>query len=572
MFRLWFYLVFILGGFFSTAVQAQTNYSFVSTYQEWINPNNQFIDYFDDQARVVFIGSAAYSKNGDGTRPTVSEGMGYGLLLAYANNDQTTFDKFLRYIIGVANNQGCSVFTGQECLAPCPFLMPWVVNEQGVPFWYLPNASSTTSYYSSGSASDADMQIAWALYLASENVKKGSWANSTFSTVKGVLTYRQIFEIMALQIRLNDVDLRKLRYTPGNQWGASGKKLIYPGYFTPQAFLALDKAPLPNISTSCPNPYPTNSPINSLKLVFKNNATKTVSIDYLGGNGGLQVDANFVPKPADPNGYTVGALEEATAIFTSDNQYYANATIQATHYAPNGFATITSNYYIEYNNNVWTVTDKGSTPKQSTYCQSPAGNVVYVFLTQPGINRITFKFSQVLDNSIKAILKNQMSYVRPYKNALLPNVIYYNGTFPDDNFSYYFGFDSCRFGLWTGGFLQSNPGYNNPLIRISLALLLRKTGIANFIQNNTLPAQGINILTDQPFGDWSNPAIPLNATMMTGAAALGYTKIFNALSPPVLAYQLVNNQPSVNDPEGDSGPYYNAAMVLLSEAILNKKL
>lgn len=571
MHRCIFFALFFFIGFFSKDLKA--DYSFTSNYQQWVDPNNHFIDYFSDQARVIFMGSQAYSQSGDGTRPTVSEGMGYGLLLAYANNDQATFDKFVRYIMGVANNQGCSVFTGQECLAPCPFLMPWVVNDQGVPFWYLPNASSTTSYYSSGSATDADMQIAWALKMASDYVKKGTWTNSTFSTVKGTLTYEQIFEEMTLQIRLNDIGLRTLRYSPGNQWGRTGKTLMYPGYFTPQAFLALDAAPTPNVSTNCPNPYPTNSPDNSLMLVFKNNGTKTVSIDYLGGNGSVQVDANFVPKPGVPNGYTVAPLEEATAIFSSSNAYYANATIQATHYAPNGFATITSKYYIEFNNNIWTVTDQGSTPKLSTYCQSPAGNVVYVFLTEPGVENVTFKFSKSLNSSFKTILKNQIGYLSLYRNTLLPNVIYYSGNFPDDDFSYIFGYDACRFALWVGGFLQSNPNYkNNTALRSSLSLLLRKTGIANYIKNNTLPSLGIDVLTNQALGDWNSPAIPLNATVMTGAAILGYQDIYNALSPSVLNYSIVDNQPSVNDPTGDSGPYYNAAMVLLSEAILNKKL
>lgn len=587
MIRSWFFVLAVFAGLFSGSANAK-DYFFQSTYEQWIDPNNNFIDYFtvgeSEQARVIFIGSSAFGLEGPNypptTRPTVSEGMGYGLLLSVANDDQVTFNKFLRYVIGVANAQGCSLFSGatNQCLAPSPFLMPWLVNDQGEPFWYLPNADSPISYFSSGSATDADIQIAWAIQLASKKVKEGTWTNSIFSTVSGPMTYEELFELMATQIRLNDIDLISYRYTPGSQWGLAGLKVIYPGYFTPQAFVALDKARKPDTSTKCPDPFPIHAPINSLQLVFKNNATKTVSIDFLGGNGGVQVNEGFVPKEGVPNGYTVAALTEGTAIFTSSDPNYANATIQATHYSPNGFARIRSNYFIEYVNGVWTVHDQGSTPKLSKVCQSPEGNVVYIFLTQPRVSRLDFDFNDVLKKSLKAISKNQESYLFTFKNTLLPNVIYYSGKFPPDNFSYIFGYDSCRFALWGGGFLQSNPNNENvPEIRKSLELLLSKeSGLSKprFIKNNTLPSGGIDVLTYKPLGNWDAPAIPLNATVMTGAAILGgaFQDIFDQLSPPVLSYRIVDKQPSPNDAQGDSSPYYNAATVLLSEAILNKKL
>ena len=37
--------------------------SFVSSYQQWVDPNNHFVDFFssnnEEQARVIFIGSSA---------------------------------------------------------------------------------------------------------------------------------------------------------------------------------------------------------------------------------------------------------------------------------------------------------------------------------------------------------------------------------------------------------------------------------------------------------------------------------------------------------------------------------
>ncbi len=42
--------------------------TFASTYAQWKDPSNNFVSYISqyDQARVIFIGSEAYSLNGDG--------------------------------------------------------------------------------------------------------------------------------------------------------------------------------------------------------------------------------------------------------------------------------------------------------------------------------------------------------------------------------------------------------------------------------------------------------------------------------------------------------------------------
>lgn len=572
---------------------AQAETPFEQTYKQWIDPDNHFVDFWDDQARVIFIGSEALSdpdKPGPrGTRPTVSEGMGYGLLLSYAADDQENFDKFLRYILGVANNQGCSVFNGTSCLAPCPFLMPWIVNDKGEPFWFQASKGSP-SYFSSGSASDADFQIAWAIYLASQKVGNG-WADSTFNTSSGEMDYKEIFDTMGLQIRLNDVDLHTLLYNPGNQWGDAGKKVLYPGYFTPQAFLALDNAPVPDVSTACPDHYPNHSPANSLQLIFKNNITKTVSIDYLGGyvgpNGSIDVGPTFVPKtdPNVPNGYTVAALTEATAYFNVGNSDSANATIQAALYDENG-VVYSCNYYIEYSTaGGWKVTDKDPNP-QSSYCQQTknlvlqnnkkltldyiGGNVVYVYLSQPDIEDLTFKFSDVLTSNLNAV----KDFNNTYNTGLMPNVMQLVGKYPDgDDWSNLFAYDACRFALWSADFLQNNPqGSQWDAINESLNLLLSPDkGIANFIDKGTLPSGGINALTQQAIGNWDQPAIPLNATLMTAASVLQNTEIYNQLSPSVFNYALPDNTPKGTDGIGDSTPYYNAATMLLSLAILEKR-
>ncbi len=85
--KLYLYLYYFLYSY------SFANVDFVSTYDQWQSRSNNFIEYIDDkdQARVIFVGSESSSADGNGKRTTVSEGMGYGLLLAYAYDDQDSF-------------------------------------------------------------------------------------------------------------------------------------------------------------------------------------------------------------------------------------------------------------------------------------------------------------------------------------------------------------------------------------------------------------------------------------------------------------------------------------------------
>ncbi len=487
--------------------------------------------------------------------------MGYGLLLAYANNDQATFDKFLRYVLATSNNYGCSAYGNSTCYASAQFMMPWVVDESGKPFMYQ-SGPGAASYYSNGSATDSDIQIAWAIELAAQKVTAGKWTDSTFATTKGTLSYKEVFLEMASEIRLTDVDMNSLRYIPGNQWGVAGSQVLYPGYFTPQAFVALDQAPVPDVSSSCP-PFVDHQPINSLKLIFKNNVSKSTSIDYMGGNGTVQVDANFIPKPGVPNGYVVPAVATATAVFSSTNPYYANATIQATFYDEFGQPTMKSDYYIEYNNNVWTVTDKGST-KESSYCQSTAGNSVFICMSAPDIKRVDYSFATVMTNSLQAVQTFQIHY----DTGLMPNVLHYDGKNYDE-WSESFAYDACRFPLWTSSYVQNNPNAAlSPALKATLDSLLGVKGVALFVKQGTLPSGGVDAIKQTAVGNWDVQSVALNAPVVAAANLLKHDILFAELSPGVFAYDITKNQPKVTDPIGDSGPYFNAVMVLLSRAIM----
>ncbi len=249
------------------------NYSkFLSNYQAWLNdgfvvsfgaPDPANGENIEPSLRVLYSTyngityTANESANTTGNSPTVSEGMGYGLLISYAANDQATFDKFLWYILSEGYYQGCARLSGSNtisCGVKSQYLMPWMVDETGSPFNYAVGGG----YYTSGSATDADIQILWAVYLASQRVSSGIWSNHTFDN----LTYLQIAQAMADEINRYEINTGVDYYgsilpygggvifSPGSQWGTpieptsstgsvSGTDMIYPGYITPQAFVAL---------------------------------------------------------------------------------------------------------------------------------------------------------------------------------------------------------------------------------------------------------------------------------------------------------------------------------------------
>ncbi|MEX0961847.1 MAG: glycosyl hydrolase family 8 [Simkaniaceae bacterium] len=550
---------------------------FKSTYADWIDPSNNFISYNDeyDQARVIFIGSEAFSQDDDGQIPTVSEGMGYGLLLSYANDDQILFDKFLRYIIATSNQYGCSLFDGNNtktCLETAPFMMPWIVNEKGLPFWYMSDPSSSEAYYSSGSASDADFQIAWALDLAAKRVKEGSWNQSTFSTTEGEMDYEKIFLVMAKAIRLNDINFRTMIYNPGNQWGLKGVNVLYPGYFTPSAFDALNQVPKPYINNECPSEYPKVEPESSLLLVFVNNVDKGISIDYMGGNGPMEPGSHFIPKKSNQNAFQVESLTRAKTIFTTGNSLYANATFKANYYNSRGKAEMSAQYYFEYQNGSWSYQDLGSTP-EAKICME--GNVAFVYLTAPNIQKVEFDYEEVKKNSVLALRKFQNNY----KTGLFPNVDYLLNNFPKDNaWSNSFGFDAARFPLWASYYAyKTNPNNeeNETLIEVLTALMSQK-GVKPFIKDQgagfTLPSGGINALKGLVEGDWSVAYPALNGPIALAAKLMGDERLYMELMIKLCEYDIKVNQPSNNDPEGDSTPYFNAVILLLTKALLENRI
>ena len=239
---------------------------FMANYQTWTDLNNGFLAPFSnvtvsDGLRVVFSkynGPTDHAGEYNGNSPTVSEGMGYGLMFALTADDQTTFDGLLRFYLYASGTYGCAVNANQYPPQPvvvAPTMMPWCVNDQGAPFYPL----WAGGFYSSGSATDADIQALWPIYEASQKVASGTWQDHRFSLGNQSLTYAEIARQLTRAVsRYDCYDGARFFggaslgwfYKPGNQWGIngipgssgnSGADDFYPGYFTPQAMEILKK-------------------------------------------------------------------------------------------------------------------------------------------------------------------------------------------------------------------------------------------------------------------------------------------------------------------------------------------
>ena len=125
---------------------------------------------------------------------TVSEGIGYGMLAAVYMNDQPTFDSLWKY--------------GQAHF-----------NTKGLMSWHITAGGSLVNSGDPGSASDGDVDMIWALIMASDQ-----WSSTTYLTAAGN---------MIQAMRQNSIGPDGL-LKPGDTWG--GTTLTDPSYFSPAYF------------------------------------------------------------------------------------------------------------------------------------------------------------------------------------------------------------------------------------------------------------------------------------------------------------------------------------------------
>ncbi len=148
---------------------------------------------------LVFDPSAGYS--------AVSEGVGYGMLMAVLMNDQPAFDA----IFNAANT-----YLWKE--------------RAGLYHWRADNTGGITGH---GSATDADEDIALALIFAHQRVLNGEWSPSATvpyderaNTSIDAIFKREIYHGQYI--------------IPGNEWYVDGQVITNPSYFMPAWYRIYD--------------------------------------------------------------------------------------------------------------------------------------------------------------------------------------------------------------------------------------------------------------------------------------------------------------------------------------------
>ncbi|MBD3392564.1 MAG: hypothetical protein GF410_11145, partial [Chitinivibrionales bacterium] len=132
-----------------------------------------------------------------GTDHAVSEGQGYGMLLALLNNDQTTFNSIFE-----AANQ-----------------YMWNTGSKSYYQWCWPGCGS-------GAATDADLDIGLALVFADKLQSEGLWQ----SYDQGGVTYHSRAMEIIRSIR-NSMCTTDGYLLPGDSWGGDGINNLNPSYF-----------------------------------------------------------------------------------------------------------------------------------------------------------------------------------------------------------------------------------------------------------------------------------------------------------------------------------------------------
>lgn len=152
----------------------------LNAYRQW--KNAYYVDMGDGTGRVIY----------NGGNQTVSEGIGYGMLLAAYQNDQDVFDKLWNYYSKYMNSNG---------------VMNWKINSDGTLAGY-------------NGATDADEDAAMALVIA--HYQWGSGGNIDYTTAAHTL----INNIMKYEVEANTFVLK-----PGDAFGGSNQ--TNPSYFAP---------------------------------------------------------------------------------------------------------------------------------------------------------------------------------------------------------------------------------------------------------------------------------------------------------------------------------------------------
>jgi endo-1,4-beta-D-glucanase Y len=263
---------------------------------------------------VVVSGSSARIQRPENLDDTVSEGIGYGMLIAVNMGDKTLFDQLWAY---EQNNKEANKGN----------LMTWCVTPGGGGTGTACGQNGSKG----GTATDADEDMAFALVEAGKQWG-GSYAATAASLISDIWSY--------------DMDSGASLPTGGSNLGSSSS-LMNPSYFAPayyRVFAGIDKASGHNWSTAATNVY---NAINSIEAAVGTKglipAWCTGSCSSLGGGGytdasNYQYDAHRVPWRIGLDAcWNSGIPAAGTTFLTKNAAFFAS---QAT----NGIGRVYDNY------------------------------------------------------------------------------------------------------------------------------------------------------------------------------------------------------------------------------------
>ena len=166
-------------------------------------PNCSFPAYNTDDVEAAYLNwKAKYFVNGTVIRPengndTVSEGIGYGMLIGVFMNDEPMFDTLWGYAKAHPSNKNDGLMT-----------------------FCIPNGSGSCT--GAGAATDADEDMAYALLMASKQWSGGSYASDAATLIGNIFTHEVSGDILL----------------PGDSFGSNGLNQLDPSYFAPSYYRA----------------------------------------------------------------------------------------------------------------------------------------------------------------------------------------------------------------------------------------------------------------------------------------------------------------------------------------------
>jgi endo-1,4-beta-D-glucanase Y len=141
-----------------------------------------------------------------GSDTTVSEGIGYGMILAVFMDDQSLFDDLWKYSQAHLDQNG---------------LMIWLIQSDGQPGVEDPGSGRRAS----GSATDADEDIAWALAQAGQKWGGNGSLNDSYANLARSMMGRML---------ACELDTRYNLFNAGDSWGETFA--WNPSYFAPNEY------------------------------------------------------------------------------------------------------------------------------------------------------------------------------------------------------------------------------------------------------------------------------------------------------------------------------------------------